>query len=315
MGQGPPVSLSEEVTGLPAEPSASGQDLRVQRRHKERAIPSLCGCESSGLRSGAAVPGPKPRLPPKPAAFGGVAGAAAGPALRCGSAAKPRSSARERGRLRAAPRSARSATAAPRGGERPLLPACAEPRRAHFSRPRPRASLAASPPPVALRSLRSARSAVRSSLAEEPLWSPGALRAREAAEPRRLPAGCAGRGAFPQHPFPALPSEPWRPRVSPRCEQGSSRWLGELFPGNFGCQMERHGFFARVFAEQEFAPVLGFEFCLFLCRFSFCLFCLLVIFSFSDVLTRCYVMENYCQIKSIMNCSRSVLCWCWCWSS
>lgn len=90
------------------------------------------GCLS--LRSVAAgargsLLGPLSRaLPPQAAGVGGVAGAAAGPALRCGSAAKSRSKARGRGRLRAAPRSAGSAAAAPRGGERPLVPACAEPR-------------------------------------------------------------------------------------------------------------------------------------------------------------------------------------------
>lgn len=74
--------------------------------------------------------------------------------------AKLRSWARGRGRLRAAPRSTRSATAAPRGGDRPLLPACAEPRRA---RSRGRASPASSRSPE-----RGPRLP-----AEGPRWSPG----------------------------------------------------------------------------------------------------------------------------------------------
>lgn len=125
--------------------------------------------------------------PPSPAARRG--GAAACAQLRAASGARLWLPAEARGRCS------------------PSAGSPAEPISAHFPRPRPRASPAASPPPFAL-GRAAPRSAVRSCPAEGPRCTPGALRAREAAEPLRLPAGHGAVPSSPPHQFPALLSEP-----------------------------------------------------------------------------------------------------------
>lgn len=235
---------------------------------------------SVASRARGSVLGPLSRaLPPKTRGCRGVAGAAAGPALRCVSPAKPRCSARGRGRLRAAPRSARSAAVAPRGGESPLLPACRKPRRAHFN-PFP----AAASPRFSRRFSASFGSRSRRS-AERGAQLP---RGGTALEPRRAPGagGCGAPAAAggarrrPLVPPASVPRAAERAVTAtglPRWEQGSNRWLGELFPRNFGCQKERQDFFARGVCR---AGVSVFLFVRFFVGFLFVCFVGLISFLF-----------------------------------